>query len=67
MAEPSVSGRMTVDEFIDWATAQPGGRYELLAGKGYAISPERVGHARTKARVWREFDRAACFPDARSP
>jgi Uma2 family endonuclease len=57
MAEPAVSGRMTVDEFIDWATAQPGGRYELAAGKVYAMSPERVGHARTKARVWRELDR----------
>jgi Uma2 family endonuclease len=45
MAEPAVSGRMTVDEFIDWAAAQPGGRYELLDGKVYAMSPERVGHA----------------------
>ena len=58
MAEPAVSGRMTVDEFIDWATAQPGGRYELLDGKVYAMSPERVGHARTKARVWQELDQA---------
>ncbi len=48
MAEPAVPGQMTVDEFSDWATAQPKGRYELLAGKGYALSPERVGHNETK-------------------
>ena len=52
MAEPAVSGRMTVDEFIDWAAAQPGGRYELLAGEVYAMSPERVGHNETKQLTW---------------
>ena len=52
MAEPAVSGRMTVDEFIDWATAQPAGRYELAAGKVYAMSPERVGHNESKQLTW---------------
>jgi Uma2 family endonuclease len=49
---------MTVDEFIDWATAQPSGRYELLDGKVYAMSPERVGHTtRQGPLTWRELDR----------
>lgn len=52
MAEAAVSGRMTVDEFIDWAAAQPSGRYELLAGKVYAMSPERVGCNETKQLTW---------------
>jgi Uma2 family endonuclease len=58
MAEKALQDRMTVDAFIEWAMAQPGGRYELLDGKVYAMSPERVGHARTKARVWQELARA---------
>lgn len=52
MADPEVAERMSVDEFIDWAAAQPGGRYELLAGKVYAMSPERVGHNETKQLTW---------------
>ncbi len=58
MAEQALKDRMTVDEFIDWAVTQPSGRFELLDGKVYAMSPERVAHARTKARVWQELDRA---------
>jgi Uma2 family endonuclease len=38
--------------------AQELGRYELLDGKVYAMAPERLGHARTKARVWQALDRA---------
>ncbi len=58
MAERARRPRMTVDEFIDWAMAQPTGRFELRDGEVFAMSPERVGHARTKARAWRELDRA---------
>ena len=58
MAEKALLDRMTVDAFIEWATAQPRGRHELLDGKVYAMSPERVAHARSKARVWRDLDRA---------
>lgn len=58
MAEPALEERMTVDAFIDWAMAQPSGRYELLDGKVYAMSPERAGHARTKARAWQALARA---------
>jgi Uma2 family endonuclease len=51
--------RMTSDEFIAWAMAQPEGeRYELVAGEVVAMSPERVGHARVKHRV------ARCLEDA---
>lgn len=42
--------RMTVDEFLAWAEERPG-RYELVDGEVFAMSPERVGHARTKYRV----------------
>lgn len=46
-------GRMTVDEFLRWATAQPDGkRYELVAGQVVAMAPERAVHARRKALIW---------------
>ena len=46
-------GRMTVDEFLAWAMAQPEGRFELVDGKVVTMAPERVAHARLKARIWR--------------
>jgi Uma2 family endonuclease len=49
-------GRMTVDEFLAWAMAQPEGRFELVDGAVVAMAPERAAHARLKARVWRAFD-----------
>jgi Uma2 family endonuclease len=48
--------RMTVEEFLDWAMLQPGGRYELMDGEVVAMAPERVGHTRLKARIWRALD-----------
>src|SRR5216684_1859761 len=42
--------RMTVDEYLVWAGEQPG-RYELLDGVVFAMSPEGAGHAETKAAV----------------
>ena len=48
--------RMTVEQFIDWAMAQPEGRFELVDGTVVAMAPERAAHARLKARVWRAFD-----------
>src|SRR3989442_10217132 len=42
--------RMTVDEYLSWAEQQPG-RYELLDGAVFAISPEGAGHAERKAAV----------------
>jgi Uma2 family endonuclease len=38
---------MTVDEYLAWAEGRPG-RYELYAGKVYAMAPERAGHAKVK-------------------
>jgi Uma2 family endonuclease len=48
---------MTVDEFLVWAEAQPG-RYELLCGRLYAMSPQRAGHADVKLAVAIELKRA---------
>ncbi len=42
--------RMTVDEFLVWAEGRPG-HYELFRGEVYAMSPEAVGHAKTKGAV----------------
>jgi Uma2 family endonuclease len=42
--------RMTVDEYLSWAAEQPG-RFELLDGTIFAMSPEGAGHAETKAAV----------------
>jgi Uma2 family endonuclease len=46
-------GRMTVDQFLGWAMAQPEGRFELVGGEVVAMAPERAVHARRKARIWR--------------
>jgi Uma2 family endonuclease len=43
---------MTVEQFVGWAMAQPGGRYELLDGAVVAMAPERAAHARLKSAVW---------------
>ena len=43
--------KMTVEEFLAWAEGQPG-RYELFRGEIYAMSPETVGHAESKAVVY---------------
>ncbi len=43
--------KMTVDEFLVWAEDQPG-RHELVNGRVYAMSPERLRHIRTKASAY---------------
>jgi len=58
MAERAQGELMTVDQFLDWAATQERGRFELLDGEVVAMSPERLGHARIKARVWRALDQA---------
>jgi len=73
MTEPAPRP-MTATEFIDWAMAQPRGRYELVAGEVVAMSPERAGHAVVKFAAARALDRAvrdaglACevYPDGMS-
>ncbi|MCJ2087851.1 Uma2 family endonuclease [Methylobacterium sp. E-005] len=42
---------MTVDEFLVWAEGQPG-RYELVDGEVFGMSPERVRHAEVKASAY---------------
>jgi Uma2 family endonuclease len=44
------TSRMSVDEYLAWAGEQPG-RYELLDGALFALSPGGAGHAETKAAV----------------
>lgn len=40
--------RLTAAAFIEWAAAQPKGRFELSGGAVVAMSPERLGHTRVK-------------------
>ncbi|HEY8067206.1 MAG TPA: Uma2 family endonuclease [Methylosinus sp.] len=42
--------RMTAEEFVAWAEAQPG-RYELVDGEVFAQASERVAHAKAKLAV----------------
>jgi Uma2 family endonuclease len=44
--------RMTVDEFIPWAMAQPRGRYALLDGEVVMMGPERLIHVRAKTSTY---------------
>ena len=50
--------RMTVDEFLLWSQQQDSGRYELERGQVVLMSPQNVGHAKTKARVFSALDAA---------
>lgn len=43
--------RMTVDEFLAWAQERPG-RYELFRGEVYPMSPETIGHVKTKCAIY---------------
>jgi Uma2 family endonuclease len=48
---------MSRQEFRRWAEEHGDERYERVAGEPVAMSPERVIHARVKARVWQALDR----------
>jgi Uma2 family endonuclease len=43
--------RMTVDQYFAWAERRPG-RFELVNGAVYEMSPETAGHAKAKAAVY---------------
>jgi Uma2 family endonuclease len=58
MTMQSKPRRMTVAEFLDWAIAQPRGRYELVQGEVVAMAPERALHNRVKGAVFRALDDA---------
>jgi Uma2 family endonuclease len=53
-----VQQRMTVDQFLAWAEAQPQGRYELVDGQVVAMAPEPARHNLVKLAVWRALDDA---------
>jgi Uma2 family endonuclease len=46
--------RMTVDDYLSWAEGRPG-RYELINGIVYAMTPERAVHAEVKLAVHLAF------------
>ena len=50
--------RMTVDEFLLWSQQQESGRYELERGQVVVMSPQNVGHLKTKARVFAALEAA---------
>ena len=50
--------RMTVDEFLLWSQQQDSGRYELERGQVVVMSPQNVGHLKTKARVFNALQAA---------
>lgn len=52
MTAQSKPRRMTVAEFLDWAEAQPSGRYELIRGEVVAMAPERALHNVVKAEIY---------------
>ena len=59
------SRRMTVEDYLPWAEAQPHGRFELCDGQVVAMAPERAGHARAKmaaALALRQAIHAAGLP-----
>jgi len=61
MADPAIKlpeHDMSFDQWLEWAHQQESGRYELYDGKVYMISPERVGHARSKLSVTNALNRA---------
>src|SRR5262245_54629268 len=71
MTTQSKPRRMTVAEFLDWASAQPRGRYELVRGEVVAMAPERQRHLLVKGAVFVALREAvnraglpcAVFPD----
>lgn len=52
-----MSRRLTREEFRLWAAGQSQ-RHERASGEPVAMPPERVVHARLKARIWQALDRA---------
>jgi Uma2 family endonuclease len=50
--------RMTVTEFLAWASRQPDDPFELVDGEIVAMTRDTVRHNRTKAAAWRSLDEA---------
>lgn len=49
---PPITRRMTAEEFVLWAEAQPHGRYELENGEVLVMPSERARQARVKSAAW---------------
>jgi Uma2 family endonuclease len=60
----AVQRRMTIAEFLDWATGQLEGRYELVNGQVIAMSPERNRHNLVKQDVARALRAAVASAQA---
>jgi len=45
---------MNVEQFLDWAVGRPG-RYELVRGEVFAMSPETANHAEIKGAIYTEL------------
>jgi Uma2 family endonuclease len=58
MTAQSKPRRMTVTEFLAWASAQPRGRFELVRGEVVAMAAERALHNRVKLAVARALEDA---------
>ena len=52
MITQSKPRRMTVAEFLAWASAQPRSRYELVRGEVVEMAPERARHNLVKGEVF---------------
>ena len=52
-----MSQRLTRAEFRLWTERQPR-RHERIGSEPVAMAPERIVHARLKARIWQALDRA---------
>ncbi len=54
--KPLPQTRMSVDEYLAWSATNPG-RYELVQGEVYPMTPQRLLHAEVKAAVYLELRR----------
>jgi Uma2 family endonuclease len=71
MITQSKPRRLTVAEFLEWASTQTEGRYELVHGEVVTMAPERARHAIIKGAVFRALGDAiqraglpcTAFPD----
>jgi len=54
MSDPAFKP-LDVPAFLAFAQRQERGRFELWGGEIVAMAPERVGHVRAKALIWRAF------------
>ena len=49
---------MSAEAFLEWAEAQPSGRYQLIGGEIVAMAPERLEHVHVKYHAAKALDAA---------